>query len=361
MADKPTSNSNKQRIPANHSALLLNLACLVIIVAGVRAAANIIALILMATFLAIVLTPLYVRLQKWRLPSGLALLVVILIILLVGVMATVVVGQSVGAFVKDLPTYETELQARFAGLIQWADARGMNLPEVVKTKWLSAENLIGLAKTIMSELNLLLGNGFWVLLILIFMLFEVAVLPGKVRAMPGMDSDTWERLERMVNSVRRYTAMKSLLSLLTMILVVILTASCRVPYAMTLGILAGLMNFVPTIGSIIAAIPGILLALLVCGSGTAVGVTIGYVVINNLITNFIEPKAMGQRLGLSPVVIVISLVVWGWALGPVGMFLSVPLTMVIKIALESMRETEGVAVLMGSGVPSSPKNKTSRP
>lgn len=351
MADTSKASIPTQRAPANHSALLLNFACLVIIVGGIKAAANVIGLILMATFLAIVLTPLYVRLQKWRIPSGLALLMVILSILLVGIMATVIVGQSVGTFLDDAPSYQKDLESRFAGVITWADSKGINLPSVVKTKWLSADNLFGLVKTIFSELNTLLGQGFWVLLILIFMLFEVAVLPSKVRAMPGMESGTWERLRRMVDSVRRYTAMKSMLSLLTGVLVTTLTAACGVQYAMTLGILAGLLNFVPTIGSIIAAIPGIMIALLTCGTGTAIGVTIGYVFINNLITNFIEPKAMGKQLGLSPVVIVISLVVWGWALGPVGMFLSVPLTMVIKIAMESMKETEGVAVLMGAAAP----------
>jgi AI-2 transport protein TqsA len=112
-----------------------------------------------------------------------------------------------------------------------------------------------------------------------------------------------------------------------------------------------LLNYIPTVGSLMAAIPGVLLTLVQYGIGRAIIVLIGYVVINVAVGNFLEPRVMGMRLGLSPMIIVMSLVFWGWILGPVGMLLSVPLTMAFKIALESVEETRGIALLLGSSVP----------
>ena len=116
------------------------------------------------------------------------------------------------------------------------------------------------------------------------------------------------------------------------------------------GTLAFLLNYVPNIGSIIAAIPALLLALVQLGPGAVLWSAIGYLVVNNLVGNVIEPRFMGRGLGLSTLVVFLSLVFWGWVLGPVGMFLSVPLTMTLKIALDSSEETRWIAILLGPEV-----------
>ena len=114
------------------------------------------------------------------------------------------------------------------------------------------------------------------------------------------------------------------------------------------GVLAFLLNYIPNLGSIIAGTPAVLLAFIQFGLGRALVVAAGYVVINIVFGNMIEPKIMGQRLGLSTLTVFLSLVFWGWVWGPVGMILSVPLTMVVKIALESKTETRWIALLLGS-------------
>jgi predicted PurR-regulated permease PerM len=117
-----------------------------------------------------------------------------------------------------------------------------------------------------------------------------------------------------------------------------------------MGVLAFALNYVPNIGSIIAAVPGVLLAFVEFGAGAAVTTAVGYVVINVVVSNVIEPRFVGRGLGLSPLVILVSLIFWGWVLGPVGMLLSVPLTMAIKIALEDGEDTRWIAMLMGPAV-----------
>jgi predicted PurR-regulated permease PerM len=141
---------------------------------------------------------------------------------------------------------------------------------------------------------------------------------------------------------------KTLTSLATGIAITIWMLILGVDYPLLWGFLAFMLNYIPTIGSIIAAIPTALLALVQLGSGYMVLVLIGYLVVNITIGNFIEPKVMGRGLGLSTLVVFLSLVFWGYILGPVGMLLAVPLTMILKIALGSSEETSWIATMLGS-------------
>jgi AI-2 transport protein TqsA len=119
-----------------------------------------------------------------------------------------------------------------------------------------------------------------------------------------------------------------------------------VDFAPTWGLLAFLLNFIPNIGSIIAAVPAILLALIQLGLPSALLTLLGYLVVNITIGNFLEPRVMGRSLGLSTLVVFLSLLFWGWVLGPIGMVLSVPLTMTAKIALAVNEDTRWLAVLL---------------
>ena len=120
--------------------------------------------------------------------------------------------------------------------------------------------------------------------------------------------------------------------------------------------MAFLLNFVPTVGSFIAAVPAVLLAAVQLGLFSA-GLTLsGFVVVNLVMGNMLEPRWMGKGLNLSPLVVFVSLVLWGWVLGPVGMLLSIPLTIMIKIALENQEETRWIGVLLGSGTALEPAN-----
>ena len=157
---------------------------------------------------------------------------------------------------------------------------------------------------------------------------------------------------RFLTSANRYLVVKTWISLLTGGLVTLLLLVVGVDYPLLWGVIAFLFNFIPNIGSIIAAIPALLLALVQLGTGSALVVAGGYVVINVVVGNAVEPRFMGREVGLSPLVVFLSLVCWGWILGPVGMLLSVPLTMVVKLALESNPQWQWLATLLGSSHPS---------
>jgi predicted PurR-regulated permease PerM len=166
----------------------------------------------------------------------------------------------------------------------------------------------------------------------------------------GESKLTSDKLHDITEKINHYMVIKTYISLGTGILVTTWLTILKVDYAILWGILAFMFNFVPNVGSIIAAIPAVLLAVVQWGPGTALLAAGGYILINVGIGNFVEPRLMGSKLGLSPLVVFLSLVFWFWVLGPVGMLLSVPLTMTMKIALSSSEETAWISTLLGGAV-----------
>jgi predicted PurR-regulated permease PerM len=204
---------------------------------------------------------------------------------------------------------------------------------------------IGFAANTFREVSSLLGNAFLLIFAVVFMLFEASSFQTKLKKAFASASISPE-ISQFTESVKQYFVLKTLFSLLTGILVWLLLLFAGVDFAVLWAMLAVLLNYVPSIGSIIAAVPAVLLAAAQYGLGVSLGVAAGYLVLNVLIGNVFEPRYMGQNLGLSTLVVFLSLVFWGWLWGPLGMLLAVPLTMIVKIALESFEDTRWIAVLL---------------
>jgi len=185
-------------------------------------------------------------------------------------------------------------------------------------------------------------------LTVIFILLEAAGFPAKLRAISGGSGNSLARFEKVTENVQHYMALKTLTSLLTGVTITIALTIIGVDFPLLWGLVAFILNFVPNIGSIIAAVPAVLLAFIQLGLGAVLWTGTAYLVVNMLVGQVLEPRLMGRGLGLSTLVVFISLVFWGWVLGPVGMFLSVPLTMTVKIALDSDERTRWLAILLGS-------------
>jgi predicted PurR-regulated permease PerM len=164
----------------------------------------------------------------------------------------------------------------------------------------------------------------------------------------GRGVDTYQHAGIFLNNLGRYLGIKTLVSMATGLIVGVMTWGIGLDFPLLWAMLAFLLNYIPNIGSIIAAVPAVLLALVQLGPGEALTTAIGFVAINMVIGNMIEPKLMGHGVGISSLIVFIGLIFWGWMFGPVGMLLSVPLTMALKLALESDQRTKWVAILIGS-------------
>ncbi|NVM21608.1 MAG: AI-2E family transporter [Desulfobacterales bacterium] len=332
--------------------ILLTIAAFVVVVAGMSAAKVILVPFLLAAFIAIISAPPSFWLQRKGLPTWLALLVVILGVLFIGLLTAGLVGSSVKDFSRDLPVYESKLRQQTTLVAAWLEKLGVDISGLAVTEIFDPGAAMKLVATLLNGLGNVLANGFLILMTVIFMLLEASSFPEKLRTVLGGPESSLVRFDNFISNVKHYMAIKTLVSLATGILVAIWLIVIGVDYPLLWGLLAFALNYVPNIGSIIAAVPAVLLAIIQLGFIRAAMAAVGYVVINLLMANVVEPRFMGRGLGLSTLVVFLSLLFWGWVLGPVGMLLSVPLTITAKMALDSRDDTRWMAVLLGPEITS---------
>jgi len=311
-----------------------------------RAASTIINPFLIAVFLASLCSPPLHWLQRQGVPNGLAVSIILSGLLVVALLLMVFVGRSVNALSQQLPLYQERLGLLMAGLSTWLGSHGVDTTNVLIGDYLSPGKIMTLVYYTLSTFRGLFTNMFLVFLTVIFILIEASGFPQKLQAAFPNPEKTLGHFKAMTGSVNQYMGVKAIFSLATGVLVWILLALIGVDFAPTWGLLAFLLNFIPNIGSFIAALPAILLALIQLGLPAALEALLGYLVVNITIGNFLEPRFMGRRLGLSTLVVFLSLLFWGWVLGPIGMVLSVPLTMIAKIALAANEDSRWLAVLL---------------
>lgn len=344
MLDMETS-SRPVGLPA-----LITLAAFVVVVAGIRAAEAVVVPFLLSVFIAIISAPALLWLEKNRVPRWLAMLTVLGAIIMIAVLLSILVGSSVRSFSQDLPHYQQRLSGLLTQFSTWMSQHGSHLSMDAVTGYLNPGAAMQLVADMLNGLGSVFGNMFLIILTVVFILFEASSMPRKLQAgLPNADKSL-RVFSEIANNVNSYLAIKTLTSVFTGAAVAIALVLIGVDYPLLWGVIAFLFNYIPSIGSIIAAVPAILLALIQLGTGAAVLSAAAYAVINVLIGNVVEPRLMGRQVGLSTLVVFLSLVFWGWVFGPVGMFLSVPLTVTAKLALESGPRTRWIAVLLGSNV-----------
>ncbi len=340
----PSSPSSQ----TSNSRVLLTLASLVIVVAGMRAAEPILVPLLISGFLAILSASPIFWLREKGIPAPVALFLVVLVVLGLGFGFIVLIGTSLEDFSDALPRYQTRLTEEMGPLLQWIQGLGFQFNEELLLKSIDPGASMRLVGRMLSGLGGILTNSFLILLTVVFILLEASSFPKKVRAAFGDPKGTFSQFSKITDAVNNYLAIKTLVSLGTGIIVAIWVGFLGIDFPVIWGLLAFLLNFIPNLGSIIAAVPPVLLGYIQFGLGRALLVALGYGVLNVIFGNVVEPKLMGRKLGLSTLVVFLSLVFWGWVWGPIGMLLSVPMTMIVKIALESSPSTHWLSILLGS-------------
>lgn len=324
-------------------------AAFVIIVSGMKAAESLLIPFLLSIFIAVLCSPPLSWMHKKKVPYSVAIILIAAIVVAFGLIIGAVVSSSIHSFSQDLPIYQHKLQIQVVSVQEWLNGYGVDISSDLLREIFNPSIAMGFVGNALVSFGNVMTNAFMILLTVIFILAEESVFYSKLKMASSNSSNSLVAIERFTNSINRYMAIKSLLSIVTGLLITIWLIILDVDYPVLWGILAFLLNFVPTLGSMLAAIPAVLLALVQLGVGDAATVVIGYVVVNVVIGNIVEPRFMGKGLDLSALVVFLSLVFWGWVLGPVGMLLSVPLTMTIKIALESAGSTKGLSVMLGAG------------
>jgi predicted PurR-regulated permease PerM len=327
---------------------LLTAAAFVIVVAGMRAAEPILVPLIVAAFLAIISTSPVFWLRQKRVPAPLAVLLVVLGVLGVGFVFILIIGTSLDDFSDAIPRYQSRLTQEIDPIIHWIQGLGFQLDKDMLLESIDPGASMRLVANMLSGLGGILTNSFLILLTVIFILFEASSFQQKVGAAFGDPKGTLAQVQKITEAVNNYLAIKTIVSLGTGVIVAIWVWVLGIDFPVIWGLLAFLLNFIPNLGSIIAAVPPVLLGYIQFGIGRALLVAAGFGVVNLVFGNALEPKLMGRKLGLSTLVVFLSLIFWGWVWGPAGMLLSVPITMVVKIALEISPSTYWISILLDS-------------
>jgi predicted PurR-regulated permease PerM len=327
----------------------ITFAAVMVIVYGLQMAKVVLVPFLIAAFLALITVRPMLWMQRHRVPAILAALIIVFAIMLLLFLVGAIVGSSVAEFTAALPSYQRRLDIIVQGVLQFiaatfdGDDSLQSLSDMIDPGW-----AMGLAASILNGLKDVLTNIFLIFFTMIFILLEASTAETKIEAAFGRSKQSLEAPRVFLSNLGRYLGIKTLVSMVTGMTAGVLTWAIGLDFPLLWAMLAFLLNYVPTIGSIIAAVPAVLLALVQLGVPEATATVIGFAGINVLFGNLIEPRLMGYGVGISPLVVFIGLVLWGWIFGPVGMLLSVPLTMTLKLALESDSRTRWMAILLGS-------------
>ncbi|MBP1702984.1 MAG: putative transport protein TqsA [Chloroflexi bacterium] len=316
-------------------------AAIFVILFGIRGSAYIINPILLAAVITITVLPVPGRLTKRGLPGWLALVLTIGMVVLILLLVIATVFFSITKLTTEIPAYTTSASQ------QTTEEPATDSATETTTQPSEVSVQVGeIAQgVIASVLNLLVQFG-WALVIFFFMISAAITLPKPSRLGLDPNAPTIGRITHLTEDVRKYMTVLTGINLLVGLGDTIFLLLLGVDYALLWGLLAWFMGYIPSIGFIIALIPPVLMAYAQYGLETALIVLVGYILINGGVQNFIQPKLMGQRLKISPVVVFVGLFIWGYLLGGIGALLAVPLTLLVLIIMENFEGTRPLAILM---------------
>lgn len=328
--------------------VLVVMAAFIVVVAGMKAAESLLVPFFLSLFIAIICSPPLIWMRSKGIPTWLALLLIISSLVIVSSIVGIIIGSAITGFTNNLPEYQVKLAAITEQLFDKLEVLGFEVDIQQVRDTVKPSRALAMAGSTLASFGNLMTNFLLILLTTVFILAEEVSFIDKL-SFNKKTRNSLAALQKFTHSVNQYVAIKTLVSLLTGLLILVWLWTLGLDYFVLWGMLAFLLNFIPTFGSFLAAVPAVLLALVQLGIGDAALVGIGFLVVNFTVGSVLEPRVMGKGLDLSALVVFLSLVFWGWVLGPVGMLLSIPLTMMVKIALESSTDTHWLSVILGSG------------
>jgi AI-2 transport protein TqsA len=329
---------------ASFGRMVVVLAAVVVVLAGMRLAAPVLNPILFAIVFALIFAPVYAWLRR-RLPTGLALVIMLvgLGVLFAGLF--VLLSASITRFTGRLGFYTQQLNGQVGDFQDLLDRMGLANADLSDA--VNSSAVVGALGTVLSGVAGFLSSLFLILMIMLFLLSEGSVMMARLRASVRADNPQVARLSVIGQSVVRQFGLRAIVNLVTAAGVTLLLLLLGVDFPLLWGVLTFFLSYVPYVGLVVAVAPAVLLALAEFGIGRAILVVAGVVVINTLAENVLSPTLMGRGLNLSPTIVFVSFIFWAWLLGGPGAFLALPLTLFVAVMLETFPETRWIAGLMG--------------
>lgn len=334
----------------NITALLVGVASVTLIIAGLKAASSILSPILLSLFLVLVTSPIMAWLKRRGFPGWLAYTLVLLLVLSVGICSLLFFAVSLNQLTDLIPSYVEQIETQVDAIWQWASSQGVTAEDIETLEFLQPERLLRTATTFIGALLGIFSDTGLMLLVFVYMLASAPTFSQQLRKGLGENSELLQRFRNFSQSMSTYLLIKSWLGALAAIAQIILMWIMGVDFAVLWGVLSFMFNFVPNVGFYIALAPPLVLALLTLGLVRGIIFGVIYILINNFLDIVIAPRYLAKGLDLSALVTFLAVVIWTWILGPIGAFLALPLTMMVKmLVLEAYPQTELIAELISSG------------
>ena len=329
---------------------ILTLSGLIIIFAGLKTADKIIVPFFLSMFLALLSFPLLKYFQSKKINTPFSVSLVLITIVSISLSIAALIGTSLNSFRKSLPTYKEKLTSEIDSIVLTFERYNIDIDSTFLYEYVDPNFIIQSVANTLSAFGNVLTNYFLILFIVMFTLLEAAGFSNKIKLAFKNSDKSITNFHTFSENMNKYLTIKTIVSFITGILIYLSLMALGIDHAVMWGLVAFFLNYIPNIGSIIASIPAIIIAFIQFNALYAIIVAIIYLLVNVVMGSIIEPKYLGKELGLSTLIIFLSLIFWGWLLGPVGMLLSVPLTMIMKIALESNDDTKWIAILLSRNV-----------
>ena len=332
---------------SSRTSLLVSVAALVVIIAGIYLAQSVVVLFLVAMFLAILGAPPLLWLKAKRIPSGLAVTIVMAVMILLLLLVGAQTAASVSNFLNELPLLQSRIREQALQFSLSLAAKGIIINESVFQQFVNPGSVMRLTAGLLAGVSSALSDLLLILLTVTFILLEVSSFPVKLRSILGDPLQAFPQFTMFVINMKRYMVLKTIINLIAGVIITVWMQILGVQFPVLWGFLAFLLHYIPNIGAVIAAIPAALMALVQLGPGSALMVIGGNIFVGFVIGNVVEPRLMGRRLGLSTLVVFLSLLLWGSLLGIMGAILCIPLTMTLKFAFECNEDTRWISMLLG--------------
>jgi len=350
-AEPTTQSSGKMRtlyesIQRSPTWFLLSMGTLTIVLYGMKYARSVLSPILLAMFVVMALSPALQWLRRRRMPAWAAITLVMVVFLVIGLLVGGILASSLGQINTKIPEYQENLSAMFSDVESWFSDHGMDITGLTKNalspskifSWVTAS-----ARYLISQIT----SIFLILLIVAFMVAEVYSFPRKFYDRAQISPGLHESFGNFAKVTRTFLFTLTWLNMLTAILAAIVYYAFGVDFALLWAIVFFVFSYIPNIGFVLSVIPPFFVTLLEQGFTRAVIVVVLVIVVNGFVNNAITPRFMGQKTGLTTLVVFLSLVIWAWVLGPIGALMSVPMMLMVKLLfLDRYESTRPISALI---------------
>ena len=350
-AQKDCIHMTKLTKPSSILTLFLGGGGLFLIIFGLKNAASIVSPILLAGIIAVTVAPIIGWLMGKGVPAWLALLLTIALLIGLILGFVLLLEGSASRLIATLPQYAESLDSQQEAVEAKLESLGLGGSQGLSVPKLDSETMMGFLGSLLEGIISALSGVFIMIIVLIFALLAVPRYPNMLKTEFPDSPPVLQRFSNLAEDLRQYVATTTGVNLLVGLVDVVFLVILGVDFALLWGLLAFLLGYIPALGFWLALIPPFLLALAEFGPSTALIVLVGYILINGGVENFVEPRLMGRSINLPPIVVVLSLIFWGWVLGPLGALLSVPMTVMVRdLVLVAFDDSQGVAKLLSGGL-----------